>query len=193
MGEKKGLFLVFAVLLFILNMLLIRQTFSFSREVFLFEFFLVLFLGMMSLDSMNEFTKKNFSCFSVFAIYFGLLLLNSVGLKIFAGVHMSLSILFLSGFGFLISTSNISSRRDECCGTFKDVEQKVMDDIVKSKEKSEPITPSYSQKKYIASKIGKKYHTPKCDFAKKIPKRNQVWISSKDEAEEKGYKPCKCV
>ena len=187
---KKGLFITFTIILFILNLLLIRQTFSFSGETFVFEILLVVFLGVMALDSISEFTKRNFSCFSVLAIYFGIVLLNLVGLKIFAKESISISILFLSGLGFLLSTSNISPKKEHAEEHFNDMEK---DSISTITEDIKPIKVDYSPEKYIASKTGKKYHIPECDFAKKIPKKNKVWISSKSEAEKKGYGPCKCI
>jgi len=43
---------------------------------------------------------------------------------------------------------------------------------------------------FVGSKNSNKYHLPSCRFAKKIKPENQVWFSSKEEAESKGYKPC---
>jgi predicted membrane protein len=189
--SKKGLFITFVIILFIINMQLVRQAFSFSGEIFIFELLLVLFLGIMALDSMNEFTKRNFSCFSVLAVYFSIVLLNSAGLKIFANEGISLSLLFFAGLGFLLSTSNISPKKDQAEEIFKDAEKEVIDTAVPSEEKH--VKAQYSPGKYLASKTGKKYHSPKCDFAKKIPKRNRVWLSSESEAKEKGYGPCKCI
>ncbi|MDD5627180.1 MAG: Ada metal-binding domain-containing protein [Patescibacteria group bacterium] len=42
----------------------------------------------------------------------------------------------------------------------------------------------------VGSKNSTKYHLPSCRFAKNIKPENQVWFSSKEEAESKGYKPC---
>lgn len=193
MNCNKVLFLVFAVLLFILNMLLIRQTFAFSGELFIFEFFLIFFLGIMAVDSINELTKNNASCFSVLAIYFCLILLNSAGLKIASNAGVSLSILLLSGIGFVLSAANINPKKDSSEETFKDVEKEVIEEIVESKEKAEPVKPSYSYVKYLASKTGKKFHLPECVLAKKISKKNRIWLNGKKEAKQKGYKPCKCI
>jgi predicted membrane protein len=191
--SKKSLFLVFAVILLIVNMMLIRQTFSFSGELFLFELFLVIFLGIMAIDSINELTKNNASCFIVLAIYFGLLMINSAGLKMAANIGMSLSILLLSGIGFLLSAANIGPKKnDKSEETFKDVENDVIKDIVISKEKSEPVKASYPLG-YIASKSGKKYHMPKCDFAKKISRKNRIWLNDQAEAKKMKLKPCNCI
>ncbi len=43
---------------------------------------------------------------------------------------------------------------------------------------------------YLGSLKGKKYHLPTCKWAKKIKKENQIWFSSKKEAEKARYQPC---
>ena len=55
------------------------------------------------------------------------------------------------------------------------------------------IKKEFSPGKYIASKTGKKYHIPKCDWAKRIKESNRIWFDSKEEAEEKGLKACDCI
>ena len=52
---------------------------------------------------------------------------------------------------------------------------------------------SYSPGKFVASVAGTKYHSPKCDWAKKINKKNLVWLKSKADASKQGYKPCNCL
>ncbi len=42
----------------------------------------------------------------------------------------------------------------------------------------------------VGSKNSTKYHLPSCRFAKRIKPENQVWFSSRAEAESKGYQPC---
>ena len=50
-----------------------------------------------------------------------------------------------------------------------------------------------SLSKLIASKSGKKYHVPGCDWAKQINPKNKVFFDSEAQAKEKGLKPCSCV
>lgn len=56
-----------------------------------------------------------------------------------------------------------------------------------------PVEKKVSHEKYLASKSGKKFHTPGCDWAKKISKKKQVWFNDKGEAKKQGYKACRCV
>ncbi len=60
-------------------------------------------------------------------------------------------------------------------------------------EKKQKLAKKYSPGKFIASVAGTKYHSPKCDWAKKISKKNIVWLKDKSDAVKQGYKPCNCM
>lgn len=45
------------------------------------------------------------------------------------------------------------------------------------------------QGKFVASKSGMSYHYPWCPGAQKIKEENKVWFQTKEEAENRGYKP----
>lgn len=44
-----------------------------------------------------------------------------------------------------------------------------------------------TEKRYVASKNGKMYYSIGCSGAKRIKKENEVWFSSKIDAEKSGY------
>ena len=46
-----------------------------------------------------------------------------------------------------------------------------------------------TQKLFVASKNGTKYHHPWCSGAERISEANKIWFSSKEEAEKAGYTP----
>lgn len=193
--NKQGLFLIFAVLLFLINIELIKQTFTLTKELFIFELLFIIFLGLMALDSMNEFTKRNLSCFSVLSIFFGLNLVNTVGISLSSNIGLNISLLIMSGLGFIIALFNIQKKDEEDLLDNEEPSVEVHDpeetqkvEVYKQSTKKE-----FSPGKFLASKTGKKYHSPKCDFAKKIPKRNYVWFDTKNDAKKKGYGPCKCI
>lgn len=48
---------------------------------------------------------------------------------------------------------------------------------------------SQTEKLYVASKSGTKYHYPWCPGALNIKEENKIWFSSKEEAESAGYTP----
>jgi hypothetical protein len=43
--------------------------------------------------------------------------------------------------------------------------------------------------KYVASKLGTKYHFPWCAGARSISESNKVWFDTVDDAEKAGYSP----
>lgn len=43
--------------------------------------------------------------------------------------------------------------------------------------------------KYVASISGSAYHLPWCPGAQKIKEENKIWFDTKEEAENRGYKP----
>jgi len=47
--------------------------------------------------------------------------------------------------------------------------------------------------KYIASKIGKKFHSPDCGWAVKIDDANKTWLKDKQDALKHELEPCYCV
>ena len=60
-------------------------------------------------------------------------------------------------------------------------------------KKEEEVVSEHKPGKYVASKMGKTYHAPKCDWAKRIQKKNRVWFDSKDEAKKAKLKAHDCV
>lgn len=60
----------------------------------------------------------------------------------------------------------------------KNIEESNIDDI----SQIETI-----EKKYVASKNGKMYYSLDCSGAKRIKSENEVWFSTKSDAEKSGY------
>lgn len=52
---------------------------------------------------------------------------------------------------------------------------------------------TFTPGKFVASKKANKFHSPKCDWAQRISKENQLWFNSESEARTKGFEPDKCV
>jgi len=55
------------------------------------------------------------------------------------------------------------------------------------------VSKEFTPGKYIASETGKRYHIPKCRWAKKISKNKAVWFDTEKQARRNGYKKDKCV
>ena len=49
------------------------------------------------------------------------------------------------------------------------------------------VQPSSLEKRYVASKNGKMYYSIGCGGASRIKPENEVWFSSKEDAEKSGY------
>ena len=47
--------------------------------------------------------------------------------------------------------------------------------------------------KFLASRIGKKFHLPDCGWTQKIQNENRIWLKDKQDALEHGLEPCYCV
>lgn len=48
---------------------------------------------------------------------------------------------------------------------------------------------SITEKLYVVSKNGTKYHYPWCSGAQRIKEENKIWFSTKEEVERAGYTP----
>ena len=68
----------------------------------------------------------------------------------------------LSVLGFLISSAGITRKE--------------------SVPEVEEVSKDFKPGKFVASKSGTTYHSPKCDWAKKIKKKNQVWFDNAKDA-----------
>ena len=185
MKEKsKGMFLTLLIIVFILFLNLISIIFNLSSTLFKFEFILlVIFLvwGLISVFSREGYWKS-------LLLFFGLNLINLIGLywKVLS-VSKILLPLTMCVLGFLIAMIKTGSEEDE------DFYEESIEEDNESKVDKSKVKKTFEPGKYVASKTGKKYHAPKCDWAKKINKKNRVWFDNKEEAEDQGYEACNCV
>jgi len=73
-------------------------------------------------------------------------------------------------------------------------EQKVKIEAEANLEEQTPKTKvikTFSPSRFIASKKGSTFHSPKCDWAQKISERNTVWFNTESAAKKQSYKKCK--
>ena len=66
-------------------------------------------------------------------------------------------------------------------------------DKIEAKPSEPAVEKTFTPGKYVASRKANKFHSPKCDWALRISKENQVWFDSKEEAQSKGLEADKCV
>ena len=64
---------------------------------------------------------------------------------------------------------------------------------IKLLDKKKPVKTQKVNKKYIASKSGKKLHNANCLHARNIKKTNKLIFNNKTEALTDGYKLCSCL
>lgn len=62
------------------------------------------------------------------------------------------------------------------------------DNVMSNSTTSDISTDKREEKRYVASKNGKMYYSIGCGGAKRIKPENEIWFSSKTEAESSGYK-----
>ena len=186
MGENKnaGLFLVYDLILLISFIGLIIMAFNFGGALLIGELALICLLLLLAFIAViGVYAGAKWShgmLFFVFALVLADLIFIYYKTRTIGAIHFVSMV--VSAIGFIVS---IASIRDE----------DKFDDYEPAPEEADEVEPEtkYTPGKYVASKSASNYHAPKCDWAKKIKKSNQVWFESEDEAKEKGYKAHSCL
>lgn len=184
MGDNKnaGLFLVYDLLLLISFIGLIILAFNFTRLLLVGELaliFLLLFLSFIAVIAVYAGAKWSHGLlFFVFAVILIDLLFMYFKFKAISAIYFVT--LLVSVIGFIMSIASI--RKEE---EFEEFEPTPV-------EAEEPVV-THTPGKFIASKTASNYHAPKCDWAKRIKKQNQVWFNTEKEAKKEGYKPHSCL
>jgi len=174
MASRFTAFVMYIILL-VLFLGLIDMTFDLTRYAFMGQFLILLvllFLGMLSAMGMS---KKSTWAWKLFTLFFVVVFLDMLLVYILAisQIVMFLHYLIIAIVGFFISLFNVRSKP--------------------AGRARARVKTSFKPGKFIASKTGKKFHAPKCDWAKKIKKSNAVWFNGSEEAKKAGYKADKCV
>jgi hypothetical protein len=213
-----GKYFTFLIILF-LNLIVILKMglrVNYLGELLLFVLFLLASLIIIRC------AYKERSCDKFGAFFFLISLLNLFYIKCAFSVHPSVNVgfkgwalfgvtLFLNAIGFLISVAFIekglsSKEKEEIIE--KEIEPKLKEletklelekekveivDMNKKTSTKKAVKKEFKPGKFVASKSGSVYHAPKCEWAKKISKKNQVWFNTKDQARKKGYKQHSCL
>ncbi len=178
MGEAKLSFFITDIILLIVFLGLIKIIFKFNGLGFLLELLalvILLFIAFIAIIPAYSGSKGGWGFLS--GVFF-LILLNL--LVIYIRTNMSgkayLGTLLFAAIGFVVSVANI--KREE-------YEEPV-------EEEKEEVYTNFEPGKYVASKTGSTYHVPKCEWAGRIKKKNQVWFDDEKEAKKK-FKAHSCV
>lgn len=183
MGESKLSFFATDIILLIVFLGLIRVTFRFIGTGFLLELLAVLILLFIAFIALIPAYSGSRGGWGFLSGVFLLILLDLLVIYLRTNMlgKVFLGTLLFAGIGFVISAANIK----------KEEEEEISEEPVKE-EKDETVYTNFEPGKYVASKTGGSYHVPKCDWAKKIKKGNQVWFDDEKEA-KKNYKKHSCV
>ena len=180
----------------------------------------VLFFIASMIILVSNYRERNYGLFA--ALFFLISMLNlfyiknvfsanplvNVGFKGWALFGLTM---FLNAVGFLIGA--LSAERGISKKEKEEIIEKMIEPKIKAMEAKldaqlkqhetkrteksyEPwpsVTEAFYPGKYLASKNGSVYHSPKCDWAKKISKSQRVWFKSDDEAKKNGYRKHSCL
>jgi glucan phosphoethanolaminetransferase (alkaline phosphatase superfamily) len=191
-GSKFTTFVMYVILL-ITFLGLINMIFDLHRFALVVEFLILLGLFLVAIISAIGINNSSKWAWILLKMLFIFVFLDMIFINVVLGVKTPyfLLLLVVVAVGFFISFFNIGKPKVGEAKKSKIKVEKVMAekaDVVKKTVKK-----TYSPGKFIASKTGVKYHAPKCDWAKKVKKKNAVWFNSKEEAKKAGYKADSCV
>ena len=175
MGMEKFTTFVMYIVLLITFLALINMIFNLHRYAFYGE--LLILLGLLVIAIISAIgINNNFRWARILlTLFFVFVFLDMILIYIISTAQVELfsPLIILVIAGFFISVFSIESPKAE-----KPVEE---------------VKKTFKPGKYIASKTGAKFHAPKCDWAKRVKKKNAVWFNSKEEAKKAGYKADSCV
>ena len=179
MGIKFRAFVAYIALL-ITFLGLIGMIFNLHGIAFILEFLILLALVLAAIIAAVGISTSQRWAWILLTSFFAFVFLDMIFIKLISTQkpEMFLYLLVVAIAGFFISLFSIETKRKE---------------IAEGKKEAKSVEKSFKPGKYIASRTGKKFHAPKCDWAKKVKKENAVWFDSKEDAMNAGYKADDCV
>jgi len=176
MGGNKFTVFVMHIALLVTFLGLISMVFDLHRLAFILEFFILLGLLLVGIIAAIGISHKMRWAWILLTLFFGFVFLDMLFIRAIAtkDVAYFLHLLVVAVAGFFISLFSIEKEKVEAA-------------------KEEEVKKTFTPGKYIASKTGTKFHSPKCDWGKKVKKSNAVWFDTKEEAKKAGYKADDCI
>jgi len=197
MGGLKFTTFVMYVILLIAFLGLINMIFNLHRFAFYGEFLIL--LGLLIIGAVSAIgINNNFRwAWILLALFFAFVFVNMLFIYVITTVEIPyfLILLVVAVVGFFISLFNIEKEKTEKdSGEIKKGEIKVEKvEAEKAYTADKQVKKTYKPGKYIASKLREHYHAPKCDWAKRIGKKNAVWFNTEGQAKKAGYKVHDCI
>ena len=187
--------MIFAMLFVVIGFILI--VFGIHRFAFVFELgilLMLIFLIAFALLVIYHNKKWGWTILSAVLI---LLLVDVFFIYLLTGIFDTayLTTVVFSVIGLGISLISLREPKQKQGGSEIGEYEKAKDyyPFIDKMEPEAGIEKTFTPGKFIASKKANKFHVPKCDWAKRIGKQNQLWFNSKEEAESKGFEADKCV
>ncbi len=183
-GIKFRAFVVYITLL-ITFLGLIGMIFNLHRFAFYGESLILLALVLAAIIAAIGINTNQRWAWVLLSIFFAFVFLDMIFIKLISTKkpEVFLHLLVVAIAGFFISLFSIEPKRKEAAEEKK----------VGEKKGAKAVEKSFKPGKYIASRTGKKFHAPKCDWAKKVKKENAVWFDSKEDAMNAGYSADYCI
>lgn len=193
--------MIFILLFVAISLILI--VFDMHRLVFVFELGVsVVFMFFMIFAMFAVYHGKNWG-WTIIVASIVLLLADLFFVFFLTGtfdtIHIAIS--SFSAVGLILALLNLRGTAQETGGSEAENHGKAKDyypyidkmepEGLKAEEPS--IEKTFTPGKFIASKKAGKFHSPKCDWAKKISKSNQIWFDSREAAEAQGLEADQCV
>ena len=177
MGMEKFTAFVMHIVLLIILLGLINMIFNLHSYAFYLEFIILLGLILVAIISAVGINNNFRWAWVLLTLFFVFVFLDMILIYFISTAEIELfsPLIILVIAGFFISVFSIEKPKVE-------VEEEVKE-----------VKKTFKPGKYIASKTGAKFHAPKCDWAKRVKKKNAVWFNSKEEAKRAGYKADSCV
>ena len=178
-GIKFTTFTVYVILL-ITFLGLITRIFDLHRFAFYGEFLILLGLFLVAIIAVIGIGNNFRWAWILLTFFFGFVFLDMLFIYSITTVKWKIfsPAVIVTVVGFFISLFSIEKEKVE--EAVEEVEKKA-------------VEKSFKPGKFIASKTGTKFHAPKCDWAKRVKKKNAVWFNSEEEAKKAGYKKDDCV
>lgn len=112
MGKNCSL-IITNILLLIVFLKSIKNTFELTGNMFLLELTILIILIVMATDSIWQYTKGNKTSTGALSIFFAIVLVNELGLNIFAKMPLHLTIIITAALGFIINL--MTKEENNCC------------------------------------------------------------------------------
>lgn len=196
--EKPLSFFSMDILLLFAAIGFIFAVFELHRFAFVFELMLLIVLLLLFIFSMSAIYNNQQWGWTIIAAALAFLIVNMFFVYLITGIFETahLTVLIFSATGLVVALLNLGvlgyGKNTEGYNKSKQYYQH-LDKMEPEKADENSILKDFTPGRYIASKKAGKYHTAKCDWAKKISAENRLWFGSEEEAKSKGFEADKCA